>query len=915
MYYQNDSKFTELGLKRLKDSYMLPHEESPQERFRYIADSFGSNQNHADRLYDYMSAHWLSPSSPILSFGKEKKGLPVSCYLAYLPDSSEGLVDTLSEVNWLSMMGGGVGIGVGIRSEDKKSAGVLPHLKVYEASKMAYRQGDTRRGSYAAFLDISHPNIVQFIEMRKPTGDQNFRCLELHHGVNIPDAFMEEVKKCMLDASYNPLWELKDPEKNTVKSTVPVRRLWELLLTTRMQTGEPYILFIDHANDALPQWLKDRDLSIRQSNICCVAPETTVLTTKGHEPIIDLIGKKTTVWNGREWSDVTPFQTSEDDELMTVVLSDGKTIDCTLDHDFYVQNKKTVKTKAKDLVVGDKLLRVDGYPIIDGVVELDSAYTNGFFSGDGCCYKGKNIVYLYGEKIPLEKRIVKDSGIVFSGDYSYRRVCSNAKNLKDKFFVPAPPYSVASRVAWFSGLLDADGCVVINKENKLQTLQLTNTNLAFLEKVQEMLQTLGTDSKIIKMQGDRDALLPANNGTGEHKKYHCKNVYRLTISAYYTQMLLSLGLDLGRNTIERRTVKDKTRRVVVKELIFSGRRSPTYCFNEPKRHMGIFNGILTGQCEITLPTNEDRTAVCCLSSLNLDYYESYKDDQLFFYDVAEMLDNVLQYFIDHGDKDKIGRAVYSAMRERSIGVGTLGWHSYMQANNIPVESALCKSRNMQIFKNIRTRLDKANYKLAIERGVCPDAEGSGRMVRFSHLMAIAPNATSSLIMGNTSPSIEPFRGNAYRQDTMSGSYTNKNKHLDKIIKQYIRDNKTNGLTEDEIWSKIITSAGSVQGLDFLSDWEKDVFKTASEIDQMWLVDLAADRQVWVDQAQSLNLFFHADADIAYIHHVHYQAWVKGLKTLYYCRSDKIYHGSGISNQIERVRLDLTTENECVACEG
>jgi ribonucleoside-diphosphate reductase alpha chain len=585
--YSNDSKFDELGLKRLKDSYMRPNEKSPQERFRYVADSFGSNKEHADRLYAYMSEHWLSASTPILSFGKSKRGLPISCFKSFLPDSSEGLVETQREVNYLSMYGGGVGIGFGIRSEDDKSVGVLPHLKTYEANKMAYNQGQTRRGSYAAFLDIDHPNIIQFIEMRKPTGDQNFRCLELHHGVNVSDEFMELLEKCMLDANADDAWELKDPDSNVVKATVSAKRLWELLITTRMQTGEPYIHFIDTSNRYLPDFQKNAGLKVRQSNICV---------------------------------------------------------------------------------------------------------------------------------------------------------------------------------------------------------------------------------------------------------------------------------------------------------------------------------------EIILPTDKDRTAVCCLSSLNLDYYDEWKDNYQFYKDVAEMLDNVLTYFIVNGDKSKIGRAVYSAMRERAIGVGVLAFTSYLQSKSIPFESAMAKSVNMQIFKNIRFNLDKANYELGIERGVCPDAEGSGEIRRFSSMTAIAPNATSSLIMGNTSPSIEPFRANAYRQDTMSGSHTNKNKHLAKIIKAKVEEGFIK--SEDEVWSNIVSNKGSIQHLPYFTELEKDVFKTAEEIDQRWLVELAADRQKYISQSQSLNLFFPADVSIRYLHHVHFQAWKKGVKTLYYCRSGKLYYGDKIGQQIERKRIEesFTTEEECLACQ-
>ena len=585
--YGRDSLFDELGIKRLKESYMREDETSPQERFAYVSKAFGSNSKHAQRLYEYSSKHWLSYSTPILSFGRSKRGLPISCFLPYLHDSAEGLVDCLAEVNWLSMLGGGVGIGVGIRSSDDKSVGVMPHLRTYDASSLAYRQGRTRRGSYATYLDISHPDILLFLEMRKPTGDPNLRTLNLHHGINIPDAFMQIIERCMQDKDADDSWELRDPHSNEVREVVSAKDLWQRVLDIRMQTGEPYLHFIDASNRAMPEFQKKLGLSIKQSNLCS---------------------------------------------------------------------------------------------------------------------------------------------------------------------------------------------------------------------------------------------------------------------------------------------------------------------------------------EIILPTDKDRTAVCCLSSVNLEYFDEWKTDPLFLADIAEMLDNVLQYFIDNAPAP-VERARFSAIRERSIGVGALGFHAYLQRNNVPFESALAVGKNKQIFKHIRDQLNDANLKLGKERGEALDAVGTGQ--RFSHLMAVAPNASSSIIMGNTSPSIEPYRANAYRQDTLSGSSLAKNKWLDRIIKDVVK-------SEDEyqtVWSSIIANDGSVQHLDILDDWQKDVFKTSMEIDQRWLVNHAADRQEYIDQAQSLNLFFRPDVNIMYLHAVHFQAWKQGLKTLYYCRSEKIGKADKVSKRIEREvikELDmkaLIDGDACLACEG
>jgi ribonucleoside-diphosphate reductase alpha chain len=317
--------------------------------------------------------------------------------------------------------------------------------------------------------------------------------------------------------------------------------------------------------------------------------------------------------------------------------------------------------------------------------------------------------------------------------------------------------------------------------------------------------------------------------------------------------------------------------------------------------------------EIILATDKDRTAVCCLSSVNLEYYDEWKDNPLFLRDIAEMLDNVLQYFIDNAH-DGIARARFSAMRERSIGIGALGFHAYLQKKNLAFEGVMAKIANNKMFSHIRTKLDEANLQLGAERGEAPDASGTGR--RFSHTTAIAPNASSSIIMGNTSPSIEPYRANAYRQDTLSGSHLNKNKFLDALL-------RSKNLTDDQMadtWSSIIANDGSVQHLTMLDENEKFVYKTAMEIDQRWLIEHAADRQQHIDQAQSLNLFFRPNVNIKYLHACHYLAWRKGLKTLYYARSEKLAKADKVSKRIEREvikELDMSAivgGDECLACE-
>jgi ribonucleoside-diphosphate reductase alpha chain len=590
--YTKDDLFDELGLKRLKESYMHSSEKSPQDRFAHVSEAFGSSPEHSQRLYNYASKHWLSYSTPILSWHETAKGQPISCFLNYIEDTAKGLVDNLSETNWLSMLGGGVGVHFQIRNSDSKSVGVMPHIKTYDTCSQAYKQG-SRRGSYAAYLDISHPDIIPFLEMRKVTGDQNLKALNMNHGVNIPDSFMQILERCMLDKDADDSWDLISPNTGLVQETVSAKALWMKLLELRMQTGEPYIWFIDEANRGVPEFQKKLGLKNHGSNLCS---------------------------------------------------------------------------------------------------------------------------------------------------------------------------------------------------------------------------------------------------------------------------------------------------------------------------------------EISLVTDVNRTAVCCLSSLNLEYFDDWKDDKLFIADVLEMLDNVLEHFIQTAP-DSISRAKFSAYRERSVGVGALGWHAYLQKNNIAFEGVVAKGTNIRIFKHIKTKLDEANVALALSRGACPDAAESGVMLRFAHTSAIAPNASSSIIMGNTSPSVEPYSANAYRQDTTSGAFITKNKFLDKLIKE-------RALTEsdpafyDDTWAAIIADDGSVQSVSWLSENEKYVYKTAREIDQRWIIEHASDRQQFIDQAASTNLFFNPDVSIKYLHAVHFMAWKSKLKSLYYLRSSKLRKADKVGTSIVMRRIEdeinlkaIVEDTSCIACEG
>ena len=586
-----DALLTDFGKETLEDRYLLPGE-TYQDLFARVADAYADDQDHAQRLYDYISKLWFMPATPVLSNGGTGRGLPISCYLNSVDDSLEGIVNTWNENVWLASRGGGIGtywgnvrgIGepVGLNG---KTSGIIPFVRVMDSLTLAISQGSLRRGSAACYLDVSHPEIEEFLEIRKASGDFNRKALNLHHGVLLTDKFMEAVRD---GADF----DLVSPKDGSVRNTVNARALFQKLVETRLATGEPYIVFNDTVNRMMPKHHRELGLKVSTSNLC---------------------------------SEIT--------------------------------------------------------------------------------------------------------------------------------------------------------------------------------------------------------------------------------------------LPTGRD------------------------------------HLG-----------------NDRTAVCCLSSLNIETWDQWHDDKLFIEDIMRFLDNVLQDYIDRAPPE-MARARYSAMRERSVGMGVMGFHSFLQARGLGFESALAKSWNMKIFKHIAAKASEASMMLAKERGPCPDAADQGVMERFSCKMAIAPTASISIICGGTSACIEPIPANIYTHKTLSGSFVVKNPYLEKVLREKSKDS-------NNVWNTILEKGGSVQHLDFLSQEEKDTFKTSFEIDQRWLLELAADRTPYIDQAQSLNLFIPADVDKWDLLMLHFRAWELGIKSLYYLRSKSVQRagfagGVEADNTIEAPKFEMgetTDYDECLACQ-
>ena len=589
---ERDNLLTAFGKATLEDRYLMP-DETPQDLFARVASYFSDDDAHAQRIYDYMSRLWFMPSTPVLSNGGTERGLPISCFLNESDDSLQGIVDLWNENVWLASRGGGIGsywgnlrsIGekVGKNGKNGKTSGVIPFIRVMDSLTLAISQGSLRRGSAACYLPVWHPEIEEFIEMRRPTGgDPNRKALNLHHGIVIPDAFMRAVEA-------NEEWALKSPKDGAVQTTVSARDLWIRILTARVETGEPYLLFIDRVNADIPQHQKLAGMRVKMSNLC-------------------------------------------------------------------------------------------------------------------------------------------------------------------------------------------------------------------------------------------------------------------------SEITLPTGIDRFGN---------------------------------------------------------DRTAVCCLSSLNLETYDEWKNVPGMIEDIMRFLDNVLQDFIDRAP-DSMAKAQYSAMRERSVGLGVMGFQSFLQMRNVPMESVIALSWNKKIFKKIREEADLASKILAKEKGACPDAADFGIEERFSNKLAIAPTASISIICGGASPGIEPSAGNSFVQKTLSGSFNVRNPHLKKLLEEKNKDT-------DDIWSSITINKGSVQHLDFLTQHEKDVFKSAFEIDQRWLIDLAAQRTPYICQSQSLNVFIAADVHKKDLHQIHFQAWKKGIKSMYYLRSMSIQRSDVVSNMGQSTNNISDQENsndyeECLSCQ-
>lgn len=902
-----DALLSPHAIETLQDRYMVEGETSPQQAFARAAAAFADDAAHGQRLYDYASRGWFMFATPVLSNGGTERGLPISCYLNYMADSRDGINEHYKETSWLSSLGGGVGGYAAVRgpestSKGSASSGGIPFICIIDRYMLAFSQGKTRRGSYASYMDISHPEFEEFLEIRKPSGgDANRKALNLHHAVNITDDFMHA---CRADAD----WHFRSPKTGEIKKTVNARALMRKIVETRHQTGEPFILFKDTANRALPKPLKDKGLKINHSNLC-VSGVTPILTSEGYFPIRDLAGQMVEVWNGEEWSEVEVCQTSEGAGLLKVDLSNGASLSCTPYHKWYVvdnYHSKPREVRAAELKVGDKLIKCD-FPVVVGndAPSWDHAYAAGFMSGDGTHADNtgrQQIIWLYGDKRALVDEFRASAQTITFGE-NRDTVYFGKDRIAEKFSVPHNT-DLGTRLEWLAGLLDSDGAVARNGSN--ESLQIASIHPGFLDEVRLLLNTLGCDPKITKARDSGDYLLP--DGKGGLAEYACKTVYRLLLNSNDTYNLQRLGLYTRRLKLSGNEPQRSAKQFVTVTAVSDAGYEPTYCFTEPKRHMGVFNGVLTGNCtEIMLPTAADRTAVCCLSSPNIAAYDEWKDHPLFIEDLMRMLDNVLEDFIQKAPPE-LWRAVASARDERSVGLGGMGLHTFLQDRMIPWGSDLARAYNVMIFEHIEKKATEASLKLGAERGEAPVMKGTGH--RFAHKMAVAPNASSSIFVPNgpISPSIEQWPENIFIHKTLTGSHTVRNPSLERLL-------ESKGKNTKEVWKDILLHEGSVQHLDFLSPMEKMVFATAFETDQTLTIIMANERAPFVDQGVSLNISVPAFVDADYLLNLHFLAWAGGSKSMYYVRSKAPKKAENMNTKVEQMELVVPDDEGCVACEG
>ena len=884
---------TPLSIQMTRDGYR-DEGQTIEERVEQIANAFYGIQlemgipkdeaaSDANYLFHMAAWGWNTFATPEwVSYGNDK-GLSISCFGTTTEDSMNGLAELNAELAMLTKLGGGTSTSLSAiraRGEPISTGGDADgpiHWAGWINSTMIHaRQGKARRGYCAAYLNGHHPDIKEFIKIGTISSDIH----NITTGVNLDDSFLSK-------ALY---------DKNYADKLAAIQE-------SRSKIGFPYILFKDNDDRGRPQWYQDQKYTVEHSNLC-VAPETTVLTKEGHIPIIDLAGDTVDVWNGEEWSSVEVVKTGENQKLVKVTLSDGKTVECTPYHKWYVMKRdsysKYVEKRTFELKPDDKLIKFEA-PVIEGDKELTKAYQNGFFSGDGCVVGPHDRIYLYGEKRSLREQFTDTYWHSVQEEQDREYFCVNG--LKEKFFVPNAEYSVKSRLDWLEGVLDADGTVARNGES--QTLQIASVTSGFLESIQMMLQTMGIQSKVVHAIDPGNYMLPANNGTGDLKEYCCQEVKRLLITGMGIVQLMNLGFSPKRLDVKTHVPNRCASHFVrVVDVSDEGRMDDSYCFTEHKRGMGVFNGVLTGQCsEIMLPNSMEESFVCVLASMNAVHYDQWKNTRAVKV-LTKFLDTVVEESIAKIEilsqkytkgSNFLNRIHTFLVRHRAIGLGITGLHHLYQSKMYSFESTEAARLNLEIFKHLKKETYEESARLGRLLGEPEVTRGYG--MRNATTMAVAPTKSTAAILGNVSESIQPELANIFIKKLAKGIKVVKNPYLKSLL-------ESKGKDTQEVWDSIKDNAGSVQFLSFLSEEEKAVFKTFAEINPRSLIDQAATRQFYIDQGQSLNLIYHPDVSSSYINALTYYAWKMGIKSLYYQFN---------MSAAQALNAGIQNPNECESC--
>lgn len=892
----------ELSLRLFKDTYFTQNEDFDSWVNRMTINRIGHNgydmtnkfthmEEILPRVREYISKRWFQPATPISANLGTERGMPISCFVREVADSRDSIFYSFNEGFWLGSEGTGIGtdwslvrsIGEPIKNGIKgTTSGVIPFMKLSDSAALAISQGSTRRSSEAVYLDVSHPEIEEFINFRKQSNntDINRYCPNLHHCVKVSNEFMEAVKS-------RSKWKLKSPMTGEVAKEIDAFSLWISILDVRSRfQGEPYIFFTDNVNSKNKAELyKEIGVPVNMSNLC-VAGDTQILTKQGYKEIESLANCEVELWNGKRWSKSLVKQTSNKSKVLKVSLSNGQVIEATPYHKWYIAKQdhrgkllNYIETRTNELKVGDKLHKLNLSVCDHGSKELHLAYENGFYTGDGTKYSSnKQLIYLYHDK----KELLEYFNSYLSCRETATRLELKYSDLKEKFFIPDVSYSIQSRLEWLSGLLDADGCVV--KTDDTYMLQLASINKDFLRELQLMLQELGVDSKVVKQHPARKGLFP--NGKGGVDYYDCKETDRIIITASNYWELIDLGLNCHRlEKPIKQPNREASQFVKVVSILDDGTEVPTYCANEPLEHKIVLNGVITGNCtEISLHTSPTKSNICCLGSINLAKLDEFGNnlsevvsDCLFY------LDWVVECFITRAEgKPQYIRALKGAIEDRPLGLGVMGYHTFLQQKRVPFESDEAKEINTDIFSAFNKA--KELYERKCKELQLPRCELASKNVGTYHRnathFAIAPTMSISNLCNQVSQGIEPIMSNFYSKKLKQGTFLIKNIELEKVL-------KTKGLSDAElrrVWDSIRDNLGSVQHLDCLTNREKDLFKTAFEISQFEIIKQAAERQKYIDQAQSINLFFTSKSPPKEIYDVHMLAWELGVKTLYYQRS-------------------------------